>query len=64
MKTENLVKQAKELLASADAGKVIITRGVDGVTIKVEAHHGNATIKQLDGSHSAGVNQDGECRFK
>jgi hypothetical protein len=64
MKAKNLIKHAKILLAHADAGKVTITRGVDGVTVKVEAHHGNAILKQEDGSHSVGVRQDGECRVK
>tara|TARA_R100000008_G_scaffold61518_1_gene38867 strand:- start:312 stop:434 length:123 start_codon:yes stop_codon:yes gene_type:complete len=36
MKTD-LVKKAKELLDHADAGKVTIKRGVDGVTVTIEA---------------------------
>tara|TARA_B100000953_G_scaffold157189_1_gene130085 strand:+ start:41 stop:244 length:204 start_codon:yes stop_codon:yes gene_type:complete len=58
MKEKNLVKQAKILLAMAQSGKVTITRGVDGVTVKVEAHHANTTLKQLDGSHSVGVREE------
>ena len=42
----------------AQSGKVTITRGVDGVTVKVEAHHANTTLKQLDGSHSVGVREE------
>ena len=60
MKAENLIKQAKELLANADAGKVTITRDSQGVTVKMEAHHGHAILKQHDGSHSVGVRQDGD----
>ena len=53
-----MIKHAKILLAHADAGKVTITRGVDGVTVKVEATHANTTLKQLDGSHSVGVREE------
>ena len=54
MKTKNLVRKAKELLDHADAGKVTIKRGVDGVTVTIEAHTEKQTLQQLDGSHSVG----------